>query len=188
MTESLEFSSESKQRIAEFVRRYPRKQGALIPTLYIAQDQFGWLKPEVMELVARELELPVSTVLSTAMFYTMLHKKPVGRYHVQICTNVSCYLRGCDQILEAAQEVLGIRPGETSADGLFTLEEVQCLCACDRAPVLQVNKDDYFQVTPESMKGLLQRLQTEGIRLGPPVGWSADLHGHSHSPEQHHHA
>lgn len=175
----LQLSNAARQKIQELVSRYPRKQAALIPALFVAQDEFGWLKPDVMALVAHELELPLATVLSTAMFYTMLHKKPVGRYHVQICVNVACYLSGSDAVLEAARNVLGIEPGETTTDGLFTLEEVQCLCACDRAPVLQVNKTDYFNVTPESMRAELAKLQTEGLRLGAPRGWPlASERGH----------
>lgn len=167
----LQLSDAARKKIQELISRYPRKQAALIPALFVAQDEFGWLKSEVMELIAHELGLPLATVLSTATFYTMLHKKPVGRYHVQICVNVACYLRGSDSVLDAARNVLGIEPGETTPDGLFTLEEVQCLCACDRAPVLQVNKTDYFNVSPESMRVELAKLQTEGLRLGAPLGW-----------------
>lgn len=179
MSDSVAFSDASQARIAELLTRYPRKHGALIPVLYLAQDQFGWLRPDVMQLVATTLELPLSSVLATAMFYTMFHKKPVGRFHVQICTNISCYLLGSDALMETAQSALGIAPGETTADGLFTLESVQCLCACDRAPTLQINKDDHFKVTPQKLKDLLESLKTEGVKLGPPTGWVADaLHGH----------
>lgn len=185
MSDPVQFSPASLAQIAELGRRYPRAQGALIPVLYVAQDQFGWLKPEVMQLVATTLELPLSSVLATAMFYTMLHKKPVGRFHVQICTNVSCYLLGSDQLMEIAQAALGIGPGETTPDGIFTLESVQCLCACDKAPTLQINKDDYFKVTPAKFKELLENLQAEGVKLGPPTGWVAQ---HLHSDPHHAHA
>lgn len=171
MSEPIAFSAATATKIAELVKRYPRKQGALIPALYLAQDEFGWLKPEVMQLVADTLELPLASVLATAMFYTMLHKKPVGRFQVQVCTNVSCYLLGSDDLMAVASEVLGIAPGETTADGLFTLESVQCLCACDRAPALQINKEDKFNVTPIKFRDMLEQLKNEGVRLGPPVGW-----------------
>ena len=180
MSEPIAFSAATNAKIADLLGRYPRKQGALIPTLYVAQDEFGWLKPEVMQLVADTLELPLASVLATAMFYTMLHKKPVGRFHVQICTNVSCYLRGSDDLMAVAQQALGLAPGESTPDGLFTLESVQCLCACDRAPTLQINKEDYFKVTPAKLKELLAQLQTEGVKLGPPVGWLAEQH-HAHA-------
>lgn len=174
--ETLNFSPASKSAIAELLKRYPRKQGALMHTLFIAQDEFGWLKPEVLDLVARELDLPASQVLATAMFYTMFRKRPHGRYHIQICTNVSCYLRGCDALMDTAREVLGIEPGESTPDGLFTLESVQCLCACDRAPTLQVNKDDHFNVTTAQFRTILAELQAAGDKLGPPVGWEEAHH------------
>ncbi len=180
MSEPIAFSAAANAKIADLLGRYPRKQGALIPTLYVAQDEFGWLKPEVMQLVANTLELPLSSVLATAMFYTMLYKKPVGRFHVQICTNVSCYLLGSDELMAIAQAALGIAPGESTPDGLFTLESVQCLCACDRAPTLQINKEDHFKVTPANFKELLETLKTDGVKLGPPVGWLADQH-HAHA-------
>ncbi len=190
MPDTPQFSTANKQKIVELLTRYPRSQGALIPVLWLAQDQFGWLSTPVMELVAAELKLSVTSVLATAMFYTMLYKKPHGRFHVQICTNVSCYLRGSDDIVAMAREVLGIEPGQTSSDGLFTLEEVQCLCACERAPTLQINQDDYFRVTPESLRELLTNLQTVGAKLGPRPGWVDEaLAGHgSHEHGGHHHA
>ncbi len=182
--ESPQFSPAARLKIAELLTRYPRKQGALIPVLWLAQDEFGWLSPAVLQMVADHLELALASVLATAMFYTMLYKKPHGRFHVQICTNVSCYLRGSDDLVTTAREALGLEPGETSADGLFTLEEVQCLCACERAPCLQVNQDDYFRMTPDSLRQLLAKLQTEGARLGPRPGWVDDAlsggHGHAH--------
>ena len=164
MSEPLAFSPASKKRIDDLVRRYPRAQAALIPTLYIAQDEFGWLKPPVMQLVAGTLGVPLTSVLSTAMFYTMLRKKPVGKFHLQICTNVSCYLRGSDALVATAQEVLGVHPGETTADGLFTLDEVQCLCDCGHAPALQINRDDHRDVTPDGLRTLLEDLRARSSR------------------------
>lgn len=169
MSETLAFSPAAKKQIAEFVRRYPRKQGALIPVLYIAQDQFGYLPPNVLQLVAAELELPLASVLSTAMFYTMLHKTPVGRYQVQICTNVSCYLLGSDDLAAAAKEELGVDFGETTDDGLFSLESVQCLCACDKAPCLQINKDDKFNVTPDQLRQTIRDLR-DSVNSEPAQG------------------
>lgn len=175
------FSPAAKARIADLLGRYPRKQGALIPVLWLAQEEFGWLRPAVLDLVAAELGLAKSAVLATAMFYTMLYKRPHGRYHVQICTNVACFLRGSDELVAAAVEALGIQPGETSEDGLFTLEQVQCLCACERAPCLQVNKKDYFDVTPAQLQELLEQLQTEGLRLGPSIGWPGAQEPNGHA-------
>lgn len=180
------FSPGAKARVAELIGRYPRKQGALIPVLWLAQEEFGWLSPAVLDLVAAELGLTKSAVLATAMFYTMLYKQPHGRYHVQICTNVSCYLLGADDLVRVAIDALGIQPGETSEDGLFTLEAVQCLCACERAPTLQVNKKDYFKVKPAEFQQLLTQLQEEGLRLGPSVGWpGSDNGGGEHAEAGH---
>jgi NADH-quinone oxidoreductase E subunit len=161
MSDAPTFNAASQARIAELLTRYPvdRKQAALIPVLYVAQDQFGWLRPEVLELVARELGVPLSQVLATAMFYTMLRKQPFGRYHVQICTNVACYLMGCDRLVEVAQEELGIHLGETTPDGAFTLEGVQCLAACDQAPAMQMGKHDKFKVTPDQLRQMLRDLK-----------------------------
>ncbi len=183
---AVQFSPQAKQQIADLLGRYPRKQGALIPVLWLAQEQFGWLTPDVLAMVAAELGLAKSTVLATAMFYTMLYKRPHGRFHVQICTNVACYLRGSDDLVKIAIDALGIRPGETSEDGLFTLEEVQCLCACERAPCLQVNRKDYFDVTPENLASLLTQLQTEGLRLGPSIGWPDADESDNHPAEAAH--
>ena len=182
----VELPADLRQKIAALVLRYPRKQGALIPALWLAQEEFGWLKPAILEQVANELQLSKSSVLATAMFYTMLYKRPHGRFHVQICTNVACYLRGSDDLVKTAIDALGIAPGETSEDGLFTLQEVQCLCACERAPCLQVNKKDYFDVTPDELRKLLTQLQTDGLRLGPSIGWpDADESDATHAEAAH---
>ncbi len=180
------FSATAKARVAELVGRYPRKQGALIPVLWLAQEEFGWLSPAVLDLVASELGLSKSAVLATAMFYTMLYKQPHGRYHVQICTNVSCYLLGADDLVRVAVEALGIQPGETSEDGLFTLEAVQCLCACERAPTLQINKKDYFKVKPAEFQQLLTELQEQGLKFGPSRGWPGADHGNGAPAEAGH--
>ncbi|MSP91572.1 MAG: NAD(P)H-dependent oxidoreductase subunit E [Myxococcales bacterium] len=167
----LAFSADAKARIAGLLARYPqdRKQAALIPALYVAQDEFGWLKPEVMELVARELDVPLTAVLSTAMFYTMLKKQPLGRWHVQVCTNVSCYLRGCDGLMDVARQELGIGPGETTSDGLFTLSAVECLAACGMAPALQIGKKDHFNVSTDQMRQMLQDLKADARAHAPAL-------------------
>jgi NADH-quinone oxidoreductase E subunit len=153
------FSSESKARIKGLMARYPQRRAALIPVLWLAQREFGWLSREVMQLVAAEMELPESWVFSTASFYTMLHKKPVGKYHIQVCTNISCYLRGSDDLMQTARDMLGIDHRETTEDGLFTLESVQCLAACGFAPVMQINKEDHFSVDKAMMCKRIESLQ-----------------------------
>lgn len=152
------FSPQADAEIEAILKRYPDRLAALIPTLWVAQREFGWISPETMELVARRLEVAPAKVVATATFYTMFHKKPVGRHHVQVCRNISCYLRGADEVTAAAAAKLGIRPGETTADGRFTLEEVECLAACGRGPVVQVNADYHEWQTAESVAALLDQL------------------------------
>jgi len=159
---SLEFSVETRNRIRDILSRYPTRDAALIPVLYLAQDEFGSLTGEVMELVGRHLEMPVTKVLNTATFYTMLRKQPVGRYHVEVCHNVSCYLRGSDGLLETLTRLLGIQPGETTEDGLFTLDTVECMAACGNGPALQVNGDFHEHMTPEKLHQLIATLREEG--------------------------
>lgn len=159
---ALEFTPGNETAFQTLLSRYPTKQAALIPALYIAQNQFGHLSHEVMEYVAGRLELPTSKVLNTATFYTLLFKKPMGEYLVQVCTNVSCYLRGCDPVWSALKEKLGVGHGETTPDGMFTLEEVECVGSCGTAPVLQVNLDFHENITPEGACALIDTLRSEG--------------------------
>ncbi len=156
---TLAFSPAAEQRIDDLVKRYPDRQGALIPVLYVAQREFGYLTSEALALVARRLDLPETKVLTTATFYTMLRKRPVGRYHLQICHNVACYLRGSDELVAVAKKKLGIGMGETTPDKLFTLEGVECLAACGTAPALQVNEDYHEDMTPEQLERLIDELR-----------------------------
>ncbi len=158
---ALAFNEENERRLAQLLSRYPTRQAALIPALYLAQEQWGYLSDEVMAYVAERLDLPKAYVINTATFYTLLRKRPVGRYLIQVCRNVSCYLRGSDDVLAALQEHLGIRPGETTPDGLFTLEEVECLASCGTAPALQVNLRYHENMTPQSAIELVERLRAQ---------------------------
>ncbi len=154
-------NEETIRKIKDLTGRYPTNRGALIPALKLAQKEVGWLSPAVMTEVAKILELPESAVLNTATFYTMLYKEPVGKYHIQVCTNVSCYLNGSDMIVAAVKEKLGIDMGETTPDGKFSLEGVQCLAACGNAPAMQINEDYYENLTPEKVKEIIDRLAKE---------------------------
>jgi NADH-quinone oxidoreductase E subunit len=164
MTAQPSFSPEDAQRVAAVLSRYPDRRAALIPTLYIAQHAFGHLSDPVLGLVSRTLGMPPSAVLSVATFYTMLRRHPVGRYHVQVCTNVSCHLRGADDVMAELSRILGISPGQTTADGLFTLEAVECLAACGQAPALQINLRDHFEMSPEKARALVAELRAAGGR------------------------
>ena len=152
------FSPQAAAEIANIRGRYPTNHAALIPTLFIAQREFNVIDDDAMQLVAETLEVPLTKVISTATFYTMFNKAPVGRYHVQVCKNISCYLRNSDAVTHELCRTLKIQPGETTADENFTLTEVECLAACGRAPVVQINEDYHEWQTPESIRAIIDRL------------------------------
>ena len=139
--------------------RYPERRAALLPTLWLAQREFGWLSLPVLEYVAELMELPLAWVTATASFYTMYWKQAPGRWHLQVCRNLPCALRGADDVRAAVEQRLGIRHGEKTTDGRFSLEEVECLASCDTAPVLQVNNAEYHEnLTVERALALIERL------------------------------
>ncbi len=144
--------------VASHVRN-PRVRAKLLAALYLAQEQYGWLSPEAIRRVAVRLDLSAGQVYSTASFYTMFKLEPRGRYLVQVCEGLSCYLAGgAEPIIEHIARRLKIKPGETTPNGKFTLEVVQCLAACGTAPALRVNDELYENLTLESIDELLQRL------------------------------
>src|SRR5213592_3823716 len=130
-----------------------------MPTLWLAQREFGWLSLPVLEYVAELMELPLAWVTSVASFYTMYWKRAPARWHIQLCRNLSCALRGAGEIQRAIEHRLSIRDGEQTPDGHFSLEEVECLASCDTAPVLQVNNTEYHEnLTVERTLALIERL------------------------------
>jgi NADH-quinone oxidoreductase E subunit len=156
------FSAAALEQYQAVLGRYPTRRAALMPTLWLAQREFGWLSEPVMEYVAELMELPLAWVTSTASFYTMYWKRPVGRWHLQLCRNLSCALRGADGIRVAVEDRLGIRDGEKTADGRFSLEEVECLASCGTAPAMQVNNAEYHEnLTVERALALVDRLARE---------------------------
>ena len=158
-TEAPQFSEAVLAEYRAILGRYPERRAALLPTLWLAQREFGWLSLPVLEYVARLMELPLAWVTSTASFYTMYWKQPPGRWHLQVCRTLPCALRGADGIRAAVEDRLGIRFGEKTADGRFSLEEVECLASCDTAPVLQVNNAEYHEnLTVERTLALIDRL------------------------------
>lgn len=137
-------------------RFYPNKEALLLPVLHAAQRAHGWLPHEVMELIAESLDLPLPKVKQVASFYTMFYKKPVGKCHLQVCNNIACYLRGSADVIHYIENKLGILPGETTKDGLFTLTEVECLGSCGTAPVVQVNDDYHESLTKADLDKILE--------------------------------
>jgi len=156
---SYQLSDEIRQQIDALKGRYPDPEGAVMPALHLVQAEHGWVPREAMDAVARLLGVPSAHVLATATFYTMYNKKPVGRFHLQVCTNVACGLKGGFRMVDLIRERLGIEPGETTPDGRFTLTEVECLAACGSAPVMQVNDDYHENLDEASVKRLLDELE-----------------------------
>lgn len=144
--------------IARLRALYPVPRSALLPALHAAQAETGYLTEGALGGVGQALGLPLTEVVSVATFYEMFHLEPLGRHHIRICTNLSCYLNGCDRVLERLCARLGVRPGETTADGRVTVEAVQCLAACEEAPVLLVDAERRPRMTPEGVDDLLARL------------------------------
>ena len=142
----------------EIIGRYPRPKSALIPLLHLAQEQNGWISDESMRQIAELLGLEPAEVYGTATFYEMFKFEPVGRYCINICTNISCQLVGAWELLEHAEENLGIRAGSTTDDGVFSLEDVECIAACTEAPALQVNYRYRYKVTNDDFDTLVDDL------------------------------
>ncbi len=170
----LEFSKETEAKIKRILKRYPedKAQSAVIPVLRLAQDEFGgWLSTSAMQLTAERLGLPYIRVYEVATFYTMFNLKPVGKYHLQVCTNCSCMIRGSDKIVEAVKDFTGIsKNGEMSDDSLFTLTEVECLGACVEAPMMQVNNGYYTKLDKENTLQILDALKKgEEVETATPT-------------------
>lgn len=138
---------------------YPRAQSALVPALHAAQAQCGYLPEEALRDVAELLGVPYSEVVAVATFYSMFFTEPVGRHLIRVCTNLSCYLNGCEQVLERLCSRLGVRPGETTPDGRVTVEAAECLAACDEAPVALVDTERRARLTPQAVDALLEELR-----------------------------
>lgn len=150
-----------KAEIEEIVARYPDSRSAVLPLLHLAQAQRGWVAQEDLEAVGQILGLSTAYVESTASFYEMYHRHPVGKYVITVCTNLSCHLAGAGRVLAALEKSLGIKPGETTPDGLITLEGTsECLAACDAGPVAQVNVEYFLRLTPTRVESLVEALRS----------------------------
>ena len=170
---ALQFSEQAEAEFQELLSRYPNTLAAMLPALFLAQREFGWVSVEVMDYVAQRLEVPPTRVLNAATFYTMYNKTPVGKCHIQVCTTLSCALRGGYELLDHLEETLGIRVGETSGDGNYTLSEVECLASCGTAPMFQVTYSDgeieYFEdLSPERADEVIQELNKKLESLPDP--------------------
>jgi len=147
------------ERMAKLEPRYPTKQALLLPALHAAQDELGWLSPEVLEEVGEYIGIHPAQVREVASFYTMYNLKPVGKYHLKICTNVACCLRGADELVEHCEKKLGIQCGETTQDRKFTLMEEECLGACGTAPAMMLNNGYYENLDMTKLDKLMDSLE-----------------------------
>ncbi len=154
----IEFTAEELERVQKIKDLYPDPQSAIMPVLWMAQKKWGWLSVNVMKYVGELLTLPYSHVFGVASFYTMYFKKPMGKYHIQVCTNISCMLRGGEQLYSHVSQRYHIGHNQRTADGMFSLEEVECMGACGGAPMIVVNEDYHENITVEALDRLLDTL------------------------------
>ena len=143
----------------EIIARYPRPKSALIPLLHLAQEQDGYVADDAMAHIAELIGVTPAEVLGTCSFYEMFKREPVGEYLVNVCTNISCLLLGGEELLHHVEDRLGIKAGSTTADGTFTIEDVECIAACTEAPCLQVNYRYFYKVTPDDADALIDDLR-----------------------------
>jgi NADH-quinone oxidoreductase E subunit len=163
------FTAENKAEADRVIAKYPagRQASAVLPLLYIAQKQEGWVPRAAMDHIAEMLDMAPIRVYEVATFYTMFHLQPVGKYHLQVCRTTPCWLRGADQMTETCKKKLGIGLKETTKDGLFSLIEVECLGGCSNAPVVQINDDFYEDLDPKKLEWILDELAAGRV---PPHG------------------
>lgn len=158
-TNTISFSPESLAKVQEIIQRYPegRQKSAMLPVLHLAELEFGgWLSPEVMDYVAGILQVQPIEVYEVATFYTMFNLKPTGKYVLEVCRTGPCCLRGAENLLDKIEKTLGIKVGETSPDGMFTLKTVECLASCGTAPMMQVGDRYYENLSVETIADVLQ--------------------------------
>ena len=160
----MKFSDEFESRFADMLTHYPTKRSALVPTLLYAQDEVGSLTDEVIAELAQRLGLTDLEVSNVISYYSMLTMKPRGKYNVQICTNIACMLCGGEELLDHCKKKLGIGHKGTTADGLFSLEEVECIGACSWAPAVQVNYDFHENLTTAKMDAILDECKKKGTQ------------------------
>ena len=170
--DSFSFTDENFSLSERIIKKYPEgyQASAVIPLLDLAQRQEGWVSKPAIEFIADLLQMPVIRVLEVATFYTMFNLQPTGKKHIQVCTNLPCLLRGCDEIVKCCKDKLGINFGETTNDKMFSLSEVECAGACVNAPVVAINDDYYEDLTYDLMSKIIDKLiQGETIKIGSMI-------------------
>jgi NADH-quinone oxidoreductase subunit E len=156
------FSETARERIPTIVARYPEKRAALLPLLWIVQEEHGYVSEEAMTEVAGLLDLTPPQVFQTISFYTMYNTKPIGKFHIQVCRSLMCALVGTDNVTRWIESKLGIKLGETTPDKMFTLKQVECLASCATGPMMQINDDYYESLTQDKVNRILDDLKRDG--------------------------
>lgn len=156
-----QLSPENQERVKEIAKRYPHSRSGILPAMHIVMAERGWVDKEACDHIAGLLDVPPIYVYEALTFYTYFPQKPVGKYHIQVCQNISCSLRGAESIIDYLKEKHHIPEGEVSEDGLFCLDRVECLGACGNAPVMQVNDDYYENLTFEKIDELIAQWRKE---------------------------
>jgi NADH-quinone oxidoreductase E subunit len=157
----IQFSEEAMRRYKEILTHYPEKRAALIPVLKLAQDEFGWISDEVADYIGALMSYPPSDVLSVATFYTLLHKQKLGKHHLEICRNVSCWLMGTYPCADEIKRQLEVEIGQVTDDGKFSWNFTECLAACGMAPAMQVGNRYFENLTPEKIREIIETLRNE---------------------------
>ncbi len=153
------FSERTRKKIDKIVARYPQKEAAILPLLHITQQEFGFISPDSEKLVAEILGIKPIRVREVVTFYTMLKREPIGKYYIQVCSNLSCALLGSEKLIDYLKEKLGIEPGQTTKDKKFTLSLVECLGACEQAPCMMINFDYYGNLDKKKIDKILDGLE-----------------------------
>ena len=164
------FSPAAQARIPDLIARYAEKRGALLPLLWLAQEEQGYVSEEAMKEIAGLLDLTPPQVYETVTFYTMYNRRPIGKHHIQVCRSLMCALVGTDNLLAWIHAKLGIKTGQTTPDGVFTLSQVECLGSCGTGPMMQINDDYYERLTQDKTNRILDDLKREGkcpLATGP---------------------
>jgi NADH-quinone oxidoreductase E subunit len=160
-TKELRLSEAAEKRADEIIPLYPQRRSAIMPLLYIAQDELGYITQQGVEWVARKLAMPPVQVWEVATFYTMYYKKPVGRYHFQVCRTLPCALRGAKMVSEYLHNKFGLNPGEVSGDGMWSYEEVECLGSCGTAPMCQINDTFFENLTEAKLDTIISKIESD---------------------------
>ncbi|HYF03481.1 MAG TPA: NAD(P)H-dependent oxidoreductase subunit E [Patescibacteria group bacterium] len=156
---NIAFSPEELQEVDRIKSKYPEQKAAIMPVMWMAQKKWGWLSEDVMKYIGELLDLPYAHVLGVASFYTMYFKKPMGKHHVQVCTNVSCMLKGGEEIYRYVSHKYGIKHNQRTEDGIISLEEVECMGACGGAPMIVINEDFFENVDIAQVEKILSELK-----------------------------